>query len=646
MNRIPVQLRFFALMLLTVFVGACGGNGGADNTTVGSGSPPAALAITTDQILPATLANAPYSTTLQASNGSGALTWSIAAVPPALFVDGLSIDASTGILAGTANFQGTAGFVATVKDSASHTATKGFYLTAYPRLQTPPPQSFSFSQYEPIWYQQIQVSGGLPPLNITVSGTPLPVGVTLDRETGSFRGSPMSTGNVYTTITIRDSYAPAPEVASVQIAIQVAPPPFSVPQSLPSKLLLNRPFSGKIIAMGGVPPYSFAMSSGSLPPGLAPIDTGTGQLSGTPTLAGYYTFTVSATDSSSPPLSESANFSISVATPLGRNDTIATATAIDNGYYSASISPYIDPPDAAPLPADSDYYKLTSISGASVHLATVTLPTVSGVPLLDTVLEILDANGNRLATCNQPGNASTNFTSACINDDIPDPPTTDSALDFKVPGSPSTPTTFYIHVLDWRGNARPDMLYNLSVSGAVDPLQITSTTLIPAARALSYSQQLTSANGSGAITWTLSSGSLPPGITLSSSGVLTGPATTNGTYSFTVQAADSATPPQIVSADEQIQVVDPVKIVSAPTLPAACVNQPYTFAMQSTGGIQPLFWGFTTTQYWAGINLDSSTGVFSGTSSATGTFTEHVILSDPTTHYFMQNVSLTVNQCP
>lgn len=169
--------------------------------------------------------------------------------------------------------------------------------------------------------------------------------------------------------------------------------------------------------------------------------------------------------------------------------------------------------------------------------------------------------------------------------------------------------------------------------------------MIPAARGLSYSQQLTAANGSGAITWTLSSGGLPPGITLSSSGLLTGPATTDGTYSFTVQAADSATPPQVVSADEQIQVGEPVKIVSAPTLPAACVNQPYTYAMQSSGGIQPFFWGFISSN-WIGINLDSSTGVFSGISPITGTFTGKVTLSDATTNYFMQNISLTVNHCP
>lgn len=643
MIRLPVQFRFFFLMLLTALLSACGG--GSGNGNGGSGSQPAVLTITTDAILSATLANASYSTTLQASNGSGGLTWSIAPVAPtALFVDGLSMDPSTGVLSGTANFEGTAGFVATVKDSASHTATKGFYLTAYSRLQTPAAQTFSFSQYEPIWYQQIQVNGGLPPLNITVSGSPLPVGVTLARETGVFRGSPMTTGGFYTTVTIRDSYAPVPEVTSVQISIQVAPPPFSIAQSLPTKLLLNRPFSGRIIALGGIPPYSFVMTSGSAPPGLTPIDASTGQISGTPTAAGNYPFTVNVSDSSSPPLSSSANFGFTVAAPLGRNDTIATATPIDNGVFFASISPYIDPPDAAPLPADSDYYKLISISGTTVHIETGTQQFMGGV-LLDTVIEILDSNGTRLASCNQPGGASTNFTSACIDDDIPDPPTTDSALDFKVPGSPSTPSTFYVHVLDWRGDARPDMFYSLNVSGVVDPLKITSTSIVPAARGLSYSQQLTAVNGTPPILWSVSAGALPPGLSLSSSGVITGPATTDGTYAFTVKAADSGSPPQVVTAPEQIQVGEPVAIVSSPTLPAACMNQPYTFAMQGSGGIQPFFWGFISNS-WVGINLDSSSGVFSGWSPITGTFTGKVFLTDATGHGVSQTVTLTVNQCP
>jgi hypothetical protein len=58
--------------------------------------PPAALTIVTSSNLPGTLVNSAYSQTLQAKNGIGALTWSIAPIAAtALFVDGLTIDPST-----------------------------------------------------------------------------------------------------------------------------------------------------------------------------------------------------------------------------------------------------------------------------------------------------------------------------------------------------------------------------------------------------------------------------------------------------------------------------------------------------------------------------------------------------------------------
>src|SRR6185312_6913705 len=89
------------------------------------------LTITTASILTPTLGGRPYSTTLQATGGSGALHWSIAPLSQtALFVTGLAIDSNSGTLSGTVGFQGTAGFTATVTDSASHTASKGFTLTA------------------------------------------------------------------------------------------------------------------------------------------------------------------------------------------------------------------------------------------------------------------------------------------------------------------------------------------------------------------------------------------------------------------------------------------------------------------------------------------------------------------------------------
>jgi len=55
----------------------------------------------------------------------------------------------------------------------------------------------------------------------------------------------------------------------------------------------------------------------------------------------------------------------------------------------------------------------------------------------------------------------------------------------------------------------------------------------------SYSKTITADHGNSPYTFSVSSGSLPPGLTLSPGGVLSGTPTTAGTFTFTVQATDS-----------------------------------------------------------------------------------------------------------
>ena len=57
-------------------------------------------------------------------------------------------------------------------------------------------------------------------------------------------------------------------------------------------------YSQGISASGGTPPYGWSVTAGSLPPGLS-INAGTGAITGTPTTAGTYAFTVGATDAAS-----------------------------------------------------------------------------------------------------------------------------------------------------------------------------------------------------------------------------------------------------------------------------------------------------------------------------------------------------------
>jgi hypothetical protein len=71
-------------------------------------------------------------------------------------------------------------------------------------------------------------------------------------------------------------------------------------------------YSETIHANGGFPPYTYTILTGSLPPGLN-LNPTTGIISGTPTSAGTYPFTIQATDSASN--SASNSFSITVSTP-------------------------------------------------------------------------------------------------------------------------------------------------------------------------------------------------------------------------------------------------------------------------------------------------------------------------------------------
>lgn len=72
-------------------------------------------------------------------------------------------------------------------------------------------------------------------------------------------------------------------------------------------------------------------------------------------------------------------------------------------------------------------------------------------------------------------------------------------------------------------------------------LQVTTTTIASANLGEIYTQQLTAAGGTGPYTWALVSGNLPPGITLSQSGVLSGRPTASGQFQFTAQVSDSST---------------------------------------------------------------------------------------------------------
>ena len=90
---------------------------------------------------------------------------------------------------------------------------------------------------------------------------------------------------------------------------------------------------------------------------------------------------------------------------------------------------------------------------------------------------------------------------------------------------------------------------NITVASASSPVQITTGSLPSGQVAVPYSTTLAAIDGIAPYRWTINSGALPAGLTLATSGAISGTPTTSGTFSFTVHVADSASSPTSASAN-------------------------------------------------------------------------------------------------
>ncbi len=136
-------------------------------------------------------------------------------------------------------------------------------------------------------------SGGTPPYTFAIIAGALPPGLSLNPATGLISGTPTATGPFAYTGQVTDSFG---VTATANCSITVAPSPITIRCPQASTAIVNLPYSSPVLANLGVPPYTFAIFAGALPPGLT-LDSGTGIVSGTPTVTGTYTFTIQVTDS-------------------------------------------------------------------------------------------------------------------------------------------------------------------------------------------------------------------------------------------------------------------------------------------------------------------------------------------------------------
>jgi putative Ig domain-containing protein len=316
---------------------------------------------------------------------------------------------------------------------------------------------------------QLQATGGSGTRTwiFAPGGSGLPSNLSMD-SSGIISGFVFAAGSFSITPQVQDT---AGHTATKTLALNIVlPPPPVITTSILPDARVGTEYSVQLDVANGAQPFAWSLVSGATP---INMNFGSGVINGFPTSPGSGTFTVAVTDLGG--RTDQRTFTLKAVALPGRNDSIATATTISNGTFTASLSPFSD----GGISPDTDFYKLTADPGTTVAVSI--LAQQIGSTAIDSVIEILDTNGQRLQTCRDPFGAflpqigpplvadpnPTDFDDQCINDDDPNTGTTDSSLEFHVPGANGGPAmTFYVHVLDWNGRARPDLAYQLVIVGA------------------------------------------------------------------------------------------------------------------------------------------------------------------------------------
>ncbi len=179
----------------------------------------------------------------------------------------------------------------------------------------------------------------------------------------------------------------------------------------------------------------------------------------------------------------------------------------------------------------------------------------------------------------------------------------------------------------------------------VTPLSITTTSLPAGQTAVAYSTTLAATGGTAPYSWTVKTGTLPAGLSLSAAGVIAGTPTTAGSANVTVQVSDSAMTPQTADSGSLTLAISGGTLkITTTTAALGTVGTAYNFQLAATGGVPPYTWAAATgSTLPAGLSL-SSAGVVSGTPTAAGTFAPNIAVTDETTtNTTSEPVSFTIN---
>jgi hypothetical protein len=596
-----------------------------------------------------------YSYSFEAAGNNGAVTWSATGVPPGMTLS------PAGVLSGAPTAAGSYSINVTLSDSVDTVpAIFNAVLNVYAINISSPPALPPATQYQP-YNATVTVSGGTPPYTFTSSN--LPAGFVLNAATGAItRTTTSGAGRWYLNITVTDA-AHVSRTRNMSIPIVGSP----------KRLIWLSPYGnfddctvgafcsrGINAATGGVPPFTFTAtglpagmsirSGTAVGPYITPLDA---EIWGTPDTPGTYNVQVTVTDADG--ATSTQTFLLKVSTLYGWfSDSLSSGTRGvpynrtlrvigGTGTYTASVIGGFLPAgllrnalavSGTPTENGSFYpeFLFTDALGATLQWTqSVTIGNVAGNTVSvnnGTDLGVIPAGvsySNQLSACCVPS-STWSLTGGAL------PAGLSLASGGLLSGTPTAAGTytFSVTVADQT---------NLGNTGVrqfrliVSPVSISTGGNLPYGNVgTAYNLPLGTTGAVGAVTWALLPVNFtPPGLSLSSAGVLSGTPSKTGYYQFNILAADSAGNTAIGYFNVQIYAAGsnpPLNLNFGPTIGPNALGV-VTYQITASGGVPPYHFSYasgatvipgmrvldgpplptsfapTTTGGWAGVILDA-----------------------------------------
>ena len=490
-----------------------------------------------------------YSQLLTATGGKPPYSWSITtgAVPA-----GLSLALSTGVISGTPTVTGVGSFTVQVKDATNATTTKALTITIYtlPSIGT---ASLSTGAVGTAYSQTVVATGGKSTYTWSVSSGTLPAGLTLAPSTGMISGTPTATGAGAVTFMVADANN---KTSTKALSIVINAAPLAITTGTPADGYLTTAYSQSLTSTGGTPPYSWSITTGTLPAGLS-LAPSTGVISGTPTVTGVGGFTVQVKDADNSITTKS--LAITSYPPLS-----ITTVKLTIGYLGLAYNQTLTATGGKrPYSWSCGYFpaygfSLDSSSGIISGIPTTQLWLIIPIEVRDAnnvlttnSLNLVVHTATTIDTISLPdGYVGTAYSQTMKLNTGVLPPFSWSVADGALPvglsldsltgvisGMPTVAgiNNFTVQALDQFNYAASKPL-TITVCA---PLKITTPVVTGGTVGSAYSQTLTAMGGKSPYTWSVIDSSIPGGLSLDSTGIISGTPAFVENGSFTLQARDA-----------------------------------------------------------------------------------------------------------